>query len=174
MGRRRCSAQGNHGHGLVRGVIGDHQVFEHPRDPVKDKIHQPDLIGGIRPDQRLAIYRRDLLAPTPYPAAAPGLRAAPRALGSSGFRARKNPRSSRYGGLSFFRSLAVSYSHMAIATLSSALCRFTSVFGMGTGGSNTLWPPGKLADESRPCGLASSNWVCSQSCDAMLSMPSVH
>ena len=66
----------------------------------------------------------------------------------SGFWARKNPRSFRYGGSFFFRSLAVSYSHMAIATLSSALCRFTSVFGMGTGGSNTLWPPGKLADES--------------------------
>lgn len=41
-------------------------------------------------------------------------------------------------------SLAVSYSHMAIATLSSALNRFTSVFGMGTGGSNSLLPPSKL------------------------------
>jgi hypothetical protein len=40
---------------------------------------------------------------------------------------------------------------MAIATLSSALCRFTSVFEKGTGGSNTLWPPGKLVD-GRPFG----------------------
>ena len=40
------------------------------------------------------------------------------------------------------RSLAVSYSHMANATLPSALQRFTSVFGMGTGGSIALLPPG--------------------------------
>jgi hypothetical protein len=38
--------------------------------------------------------------------------------------------------------LAVSYSHMANATLPSALQRFTSVFGMGTGGSTALLPPG--------------------------------
>ena len=30
-------------------------------------------------------------------------------------------------------------------TLSSALCVFTSEFGMGSGGTRTLWPPGKLA-----------------------------
>jgi hypothetical protein len=36
----------------------------------------------------------------------------------------------------------VSYSHMANATLPSALQRFTSVFGMGTGGSIALSPPG--------------------------------
>ena len=30
-------------------------------------------------------------------------------------------------------------------TLSSALCVFTSEFGMGSGGARTLWPPGKLA-----------------------------
>jgi hypothetical protein len=36
----------------------------------------------------------------------------------------------------------VSYSHMANATLPSALQRFTSVFGMGTGGSIALLPPG--------------------------------
>ena len=41
-----------------------------------------------------------------------------------------------------FKSLAVSYSHMANATLPSALQRFTSVFGMGTGGSIALLPPG--------------------------------
>ena len=48
-------------------------------------------------------------------------------------------------GDSLFKSLAVSYSRMVNATLSSALSRFTSVFGMGTGGSNSLLPPGKLA-----------------------------
>ena len=76
-------------------------------------------------------------------------------------------------GSSFFKSLAVSYSHMAIATLSSALCRFTSVFGMGTGGSNTLWPPGKLADKAA-LWAASSNWVCSQSCDACSQCLQIH
>jgi hypothetical protein len=50
-------------------------------------------------------------------------------------------------GFVVFKTLAVSYSHMAAATLSSALSRFTSVFGMGTGGSNSLWPPGKLAEK---------------------------
>ena len=39
--------------------------------------------------------------------------------------------------------LAVSYSRMANATLPSALPRFTSEFGMGSGGSTALWPPGK-------------------------------
>ena len=33
---------------------------------------------------------------------------------------------------------------MANATLPSALQRFTSVFGMGTGGSTALLPPGKI------------------------------
>ena len=41
-------------------------------------------------------------------------------------------------------SLAVSYSRMANATLPSALQRFTSVFGMRTGGSTALLPPGKI------------------------------
>ena len=40
--------------------------------------------------------------------------------------------------------LAVSYSRMANATLPSALPRFTSEFGMGSGGSTALWPPGKF------------------------------
>ena len=31
---------------------------------------------------------------------------------------------------------------MGTPTLSSALSCFTSVFGMGTGGANSLWPPG--------------------------------
>ena len=39
--------------------------------------------------------------------------------------------------------LAVSYSRMANATLPSALQRFTSEFGMGSGGSTALLPPGK-------------------------------
>ena len=39
--------------------------------------------------------------------------------------------------------LTVSYSHMANATLPSALQRFTSVFGMDTGGSIALWPSNK-------------------------------
>ena len=40
--------------------------------------------------------------------------------------------------------LAMSYSRMANATLPSALPRFTSEFGMGSGGSTALWPPGKF------------------------------
>ena len=60
----------------------------------------------------------------------------------------KNPQHHKVLGVLLFKTLAVSYSHMAAATLSSALSRFTSVFGMGTGGSNSLWPPGKLAEKS--------------------------
>ena len=41
-----------------------------------------------------------------------------------------------------FKSLAVTYFHMGTPTLSSALSRFTSEFGMGSGGTNSLWPPG--------------------------------
>jgi hypothetical protein len=37
----------------------------------------------------------------------------------------------------------VTYSGMAIATLPSAQNVFTSEFGMGSGGSRSLWPPGK-------------------------------
>ena len=44
------------------------------------------------------------------------------------------------------RCLTVAYSHMANATLPSALQRFTSVFGMGTGGSTALSPPGKIVN----------------------------
>ena len=46
-------------------------------------------------------------------------------------------------GVSCIGCLAVSYSRMANATLPSALPRFTSEFGMGSGGSTALWPPGK-------------------------------
>ena len=36
------------------------------------------------------------------------------------------------------RSLAMSYSHMGTPTLPSALLRFTSEFGMGSGGTTVL------------------------------------
>ena len=42
---------------------------------------------------------------------------------------------------SFFFSLVMTYSHIANATLPSALLRFTSVFGMVTGGSKALSSP---------------------------------
>ncbi|WP_219265079.1 hypothetical protein, partial [Aeromonas veronii] len=54
----------------------------------------------------------------------------------------KKPRS--MSGVSCIECLAVSYSRMANATLPSALPRFTSEFGMGSGGSTALWPPGKI------------------------------
>ena len=38
----------------------------------------------------------------------------------------------------------MTYFHMNNATLSSALNRFTSEFGMGSGGSNLLWSPSKI------------------------------
>ena len=38
----------------------------------------------------------------------------------------------------------MSYFHMANATLSSALFRFTTEFGMGSGGSKTLLSPSKF------------------------------
>ena len=41
------------------------------------------------------------------------------------------------------RSLAVNYSRIANATLPSSQLRFTSEFGMGSGGSTALLPPGK-------------------------------
>ena len=40
----------------------------------------------------------------------------------------------------------MTYSHMANATLPSVMCRFTSEFGMGSGGTNSLWPPGKRVE----------------------------
>jgi hypothetical protein len=59
---------------------------------------------------------------------------------------RKNPVANAAGF--WFRSLAVSYFRMAAATLSSALSVFTSEFEMGSGGSRSLWPPGKLVKPS--------------------------
>ena len=52
----------------------------------------------------------------------------------------------------------MSYSRMVLATLPSALSCFTTVFGMGTGGSNSLWPPGKLFEGS-VLRLVSRIWV---------------
>ncbi len=43
------------------------------------------------------------------------------------------------------KSLAVTYFHMGEPTLSSARSSFTSEFGMGSGGSHLLFPPGKLS-----------------------------
>ena len=42
------------------------------------------------------------------------------------------------------RSLTMTYSHMGTPTLPSAMNRFTSEFGMGSGGSDSLLSPGKL------------------------------
>ena len=39
---------------------------------------------------------------------------------------------------------AAYFPHPVTRAVSSALRRFTSVFGMGTGGSTSLWPPGTL------------------------------
>ena len=58
------------------------------------------------------------------------------------FQAIKNP--AQMSGVSCIGCLAVSYSRMANATLPSALQRFTSEFGMGSGGSTALLPPGKI------------------------------
>ena len=59
----------------------------------------------------------------------------------------KNPESSGLGVLN--KCLAVTYSHTANAALPSALLRFTSEFGMGSGGTTVLLPPGKL--DRTPC-----------------------
>ena len=46
-----------------------------------------------------------------------------------------------------FKCLAVTYSRIGTPTLPSAMHRFTAEFGMGSGGSNALLPPGKLAED---------------------------
>ena len=43
-------------------------------------------------------------------------------------------------------SLAVTYFHWKYNQLSSALLRFTVLFGMGRSGTTTVWPPGKGFD----------------------------
>jgi hypothetical protein len=56
----------------------------------------------------------------------------------------------------------VTYFHMGNPTLSSAQSRFTTEFGMGSGGTGSLWPPGingsfgKSGRKLRPCPIA---WV---------------
>ena len=42
-------------------------------------------------------------------------------------------------GALIFKSLTMTYSHMANATLPSAMLRFTSEFGKGSGGTTALW-----------------------------------
>lgn len=54
----------------------------------------------------------------------------------------KTPKGLTIRGLGI-ECLAVSYFHMRNLTLSSAQYGFTSEFGMGSGGSHTLLPPGK-------------------------------
>ena len=49
----------------------------------------------------------------------------------------------REGLFHLIGSLAVNYSRMASATLPSSQLRFTSEFGMESGGSTALLPPGK-------------------------------
>ena len=44
----------------------------------------------------------------------------------------------------FIWRLAVTYSRTGTPALPSAMHRFTAEFGMGSGGSNALLPPGKL------------------------------
>jgi hypothetical protein len=48
-------------------------------------------------------------------------------------------------GFSIWR-LAVTYSHTGSPALPSAMLRFTAEFGMGSGGTKALLPPGKLAE----------------------------
>jgi hypothetical protein len=67
---------------------------------------------------------------------------------SSDHSERKNPATASAATGFHIRSLAVSYFRMAAATLSSALNVFTSEFGMGSGGSRSLLPPGKLFRQS--------------------------
>lgn len=56
----------------------------------------------------------------------------------------KNPPQGRVFYL--LKSLAMTYFHMANATLSSARSGFTSEFGKGSGGSRSLWSPGNPGD----------------------------
>ena len=45
-------------------------------------------------------------------------------------------------------------------TLPSAMCRFTSEFEMGSGGTNTLLPPGKLVGFKKIKFFKSEFWNC--------------
>ena len=55
----------------------------------------------------------------------------------------KNPLPDKPIGGFHFGSLAVSYFRTVYLALSSALRRFTVLFGMGRRGTTSLWPPGK-------------------------------
>ncbi len=50
----------------------------------------------------------------------------------------KAKKAAHWQPFSLFGSLAMTYSHMGTPTLPSALLRFTSEFGMGSGGSKVL------------------------------------
>ena len=57
---------------------------------------------------------------------------------------KRTPLTVSQGGLN--NELAMSYSHMANATLPLAQIGFTSEFGKGSGGSQVLWSPAQLVD----------------------------
>jgi hypothetical protein len=63
------------------------------------------------------------------------------------FRYEKNPRECSRGF--YKKGLAMTYFHMSSLTLSSARSGFTSEFEMGSGGSRSLWSPGKLTGWGR-------------------------
>ena len=69
---------------------------------------------------------------------APGRRRGPRFLRAQ----KQNPRHV-WRGFCGIKTLAMTYSRMGKATLPSARVRFTSEFGMGSGGSTPLWSPGR-------------------------------
>ena len=52
------------------------------------------------------------------------------------------------------KPLAVTYSCMTDVTLPSAQARFTAEFGMGSGGTTPLWPPGKGCEQRVSAGSA--------------------
>ena len=58
------------------------------------------------------------------------------------FAQKQNPRHV-WRGFCGIKTLAMTYSRMGKATLPSARVRFTSEFGMGSGGSTPLWSPGR-------------------------------
>ena len=49
-------------------------------------------------------------------------------------------------GFSTYKVLTMFYFHMGEPTLSSTLFRFTSEFGMESGGAKTLWSSGIICD----------------------------
>ena len=51
----------------------------------------------------------------------------------------KKPRQDNLTGRFIIWRLTMTYSHMGTPTLPSAMHRFTSEFGMGSGGTNALW-----------------------------------